>query len=243
MMAKKYLRGKWLALWILLTAIAVLMIVGYQYMRAQSFNEDPLFWEREVQKIEARYDGNYPQDVVVFIGSSSIRKWEMLAEDMAPIQALNHGFGGSKIKDSTYYLDRLVFPFTPRAVVLFAGTNDINGVEGAGKTGRQVYEGFVEFVETVRAEHPDLAVYYISISPTKARWKVWDDANEANQLIASYAETTENLTFIDTTEELLGTDGTPNKDLFAWDGLHLNEDGYTLWTSIIRPVLEKDLNQ
>jgi len=28
-------------------------------------------------------------------------------------------------------------------------------------------------------------------------------------------------------------------DLFIQDGLHLNEKGYALWTSIIGPVLDK----
>lgn len=242
-MNNKYLRGKWLALWIALAAIAALMIVGLKYMQAQSFNEDPAYWESDIQKIEARYNGSYPKDAVVFIGSSSIRKWETLTEDMKPFTALNHGFGGSKIKDSTYYLDRLVFPFEPRAVVLFAGTNDINGIEGASKTGEQVYEGFIEFVNVVRAQNPELPIYYISVSPTNARWKVWDEAQKANELIAAYCETQDKVTFIDTTSQLLGADGKPNKDLFIYDGLHLNEKGYAVWTSIIKPVLEKDLSR
>lgn len=233
-------KGLWIVLGVV-AALAALVIIALNQMRAQSFNEDPAYWENDIAKIEARYNGNYPQDVVVFIGSSSIRKWETLADDMAPIPALNHGFGGSKIKDSTYYLDRLVFPFKPRAVVLFAGTNDINGVEGSSKTGEQVYEGFVDFVEAIRAEDPELPIYFISISPTNARWKVWDEAHKANELIAAYTATQHNVAFIDTTEQLLGADGLPNKDLFVWDGLHLNADGYAVWTSIIKPILEKDL--
>jgi len=241
-----YLHGKWLILWLVLIAAAVLAILAIMAVnqgRAQTFNEDPAYWEADIARIEDRYQGGYPQDVVVFLGSSSIRKWKTLAEDMLPFTALNHGFGGSKIKDSTYYLDRLVFPFKPRAVVLFAGTNDINGVAGASKTGEQVFDGFVEFVEAVRAEDPELPIYYISISPTRARWKVWAEVHKANELIADYAATQEKVTFIDTTDELLGTDGKPNKALFVWDGLHLNTDGYAIWTSIIKPILEADLGQ
>jgi len=36
-------------------------------------------------------------------------------------------FGGSRIHQVVHYVDRISFPIKPRAVVLFAGTNDIPG--------------------------------------------------------------------------------------------------------------------
>jgi lysophospholipase L1-like esterase len=230
--------------WIILAVCVVLassVFVGHRAFRKLITNEDPAYWEKAIAKIEARYGRDYPQDVVVFTGSSSIRFWGTLVDDLAPIPAVNHGFGGSKIKDSTYYLNRLVFPFSPRAVVLFAGTNDINNVEGSTKTGKQVYEGFIEFVEAIREADSDLPVYYLSITPTKARWALWKEANLANELIAEYAATQENVTFVDATEAFLGTDGTPNRALFKLDGLHPGKKGYAAWTSIIRPILMEDL--
>jgi lysophospholipase L1-like esterase len=230
--------------WIVLAVCVVLagsIFVGYRAFRKLVTNEDPAYWEKAIARIQGRYGGDYPQDVVVFIGSSSIRFWGTLVDDLAPIPAVNHGFGGSKIKDSIYYLDRLVFPFSPRAVVLFAGINDINNVEGSTKTGRQVYEGFVGFIEAIRERYSDLPVYYISITPAKARWALWKEANLANELIAEYAATQENVTFIDTTESFLGADGTPDKALFKLDGLHPGKKGYAVWTSIIKPILMQDL--
>lgn len=231
-------------LWIVLGVVLGLggLVLGaYLFLRRGALNEDPAYWEGAIARIERRYGGDYPQDVVVFLGSSSIRFWGTLGNDLAPIPALNHGFGGSKIKDSTYYLDRLVFPFSPKAVVLFAGTNDINEIRGSTKTGEQVYDGFVEFVKAVRETDSDLPMYYVSILPTKARWAVWQEASRANRLIAEYAATQENVTFIDTTEAFLGPDGTPNRGLFKLDGLHPNKNGYRVWTSIIKPVLMQDL--
>jgi len=87
-----------------------------------------------------------------------------------------------------------------------------------------------------------LPIYYISISPTKARWNVWSDGQRANRLIAEYAITQPNVTFIDVTSQLLATDGTPNEELLFWDGLHLNAKGYAVWASVIKPTLEADLN-
>ena len=230
----------WIGLAIVL-GLGFLVLAAYLYLRRQATNEDPAYWERTISRIERRSGGDTSQDAVVFLGSSSIRFWGTLADDMAPIPVLNHGFGGSKIKDATYYLDRLLFPFSPRAVVLFSGTNDINEIKASTKTGEQVYGGFVEFVEALRQRDPDLPLYYISITPTRARWAVWTEAQRANELIAAYAATQEKVTFVDTTAAFLGPDGTPNKSLFKIDGLHPNKEGYQVWTSIVKPLLMEDL--
>ena len=214
----------------------------YSQMQAQSKNENPSFWEQDISAIEKQYGEELPQGVIVFYGSSSIRKWGTLEEDMAPFPVVNHGFGGSKVADATYYADRLVFPFNPIAVVIFSGTNDINGVAGNSKSGEIVFERVVELFDTIHANMSDVPIFYVSISPTNASWKVWEEAHTANQLIAAYAEERESIIFIDTTDVLLDSQGQPNKDLFVWDGLHLNEDGYALWTSIIKSIIEAELN-
>ncbi len=46
---------------------------------------------------------------------------------MAPLPALNRGFGGSKFHQVAHYADRTVIPYHPRAVVLFAGTHELAG--------------------------------------------------------------------------------------------------------------------
>ena len=231
-------------LWLVLAVLGGLgglILLAYLYLKRQALNEDPAYWEGTIARMEARYGGDYPQDVVVFLGSSSIRFWRTLEDDLAPIPAVNHGFGGSKIKDATHYVDRLVFPFSPRAVVLFSGTNDINEIRSSTKTGEQVYDGFVEFVQAVRERDSELPIYYLSITPAKTRWAVWPEADLANKRIAEYAATQEKVIFLDTTEAFLGADGTPNRGLFRLDGLHPNKNGYRVWTSIIKLVLMEEL--
>ena len=237
-------RGKKVALFIVIGIVVVLTVLFLSFMsmmKKQSANEDPTYWEKDIKKIEARYEGKKPNVDMVFIGSSSIRKWVSLESDMAPYKVVNHGFGGSKVQDSTYYYDRLVTPFKPEVIVFFAGTNDINGIEGISKSGEEVFEKVKEFYEKSQSILPDVPVYYISISPTKARWKAWEDAKTANELIEEYANTQKMLTMIDTTDELLNGEGLPNEELFVFDKLHLNEEGYKLWNSIIRPIVTESM--
>ena len=77
------------------TGVAIGVAVYYGITSAQLSNEDPLYWESEVRSIEARYGGAIPSVDIVFVGSSSIKKWASLAADMRPLTAVNHGFGGS----------------------------------------------------------------------------------------------------------------------------------------------------
>ena len=89
--------------------------------------EDPLRWTEDVTRLAAR--ASTVERPVVFLGSSSIRRWDSLPEDMAPLPVLNRGFGGSRIHDSVHWFDALVVPEDPRALVVFAGTNDLSGKE------------------------------------------------------------------------------------------------------------------
>ena len=63
-------------------------------------SEDPLVWEEAIRALESETRNRYrPGQGVVFVGSSSIRLWDTLAQDMAPIEVIQHGFGGAKLND------------------------------------------------------------------------------------------------------------------------------------------------
>src|SRR5437660_1775403 len=67
-----------------------------------------------------------PSGAVLFIGSSSIRLWTTLAKDFPELTVINRGFGGSAIADSVRYTPRIILPYKPRMIVLYAGGNDIH---------------------------------------------------------------------------------------------------------------------
>jgi len=192
-------------------------------------------WEPEIQAFESMDRTNPPpQGAALFLGSSSIRKWTTLAEDMEGIQTVRRGFGGSRIADSTEFAGRIVFPYKPRMIVFYAGDNDI--AEGA--TPDRVLADFKAFVEKIHARSPDLPIAFISIKPSMARWERIDALRVANALVRHYCESGHGLKYIDVYTLMLGCDGRPLPELFEGDGLHLNRAGYKLWTRIIRPHLE-----
>jgi lysophospholipase L1-like esterase len=193
-------------------------------------------WEKDIRAYEeADKTSAPPQGAIVFIGSSSTRRWKTLAEDFREYPVINRGFGGSQIIDSVYYADRIVIPYRPRLVVLQAGSNDIN----AGKKAEQVLADFKAFVARVRAELPDVRIAFTSISPSPSRWAQADEQKKANRLIEEYVRAGKNLDYIDLWDQFLGLDGKPREDLFIEDRLHNNAAGYKIRAEVVRPHLQQ----
>lgn len=217
----------------------ILVLVYWLVMSRMAKNLKPTFWEFAVKGIEKRYKGDLPQSKILFYGSSSISFWKTLKDDMAPLQVLNHGIPGIKITDATYYIDRLATPFHPKAMVLFAGTNDMSGIKGGTRTGEEVYRSTIEFFEKARESMPGTPIYYIAITPTPTKRKVRADVDTANRMIREYIEENANmgLRFIDCEKGILDENGQPKRELFRMDGIHFNGKGYKVWTECIRPVL------
>ncbi len=172
---------------------------------------------------------------VLFVGSSSIRLWNDLEtsfEDQPVV--IKRGFGGSQLLDCVKLVDRLVIPYKPRMVVVYAGENDI--AEGASP--RQVLERFTAFVQAVKAELPDSRIAYVSIKPSPLRAGLMPQVREANDLIRTYSQTEPQLDFIDVYSLMLDASGQPRGELFANDRLHLNAEGYSLWQRVIASRLK-----
>lgn len=177
-----------------------------------------------------------PPGGVLFMGSSSIRLWTTLASDFPELPVINRGFGGSQIFESTRYADRIAAPYKPKLIVMFAGTNDL---DYGNKSPAQVLQEFKDFAAKIHTLLPDTRVAYISISPTRSRWKEEGNVLEANYLIQRYIiETnspTQKLSFLDAHSQLLTTNGQPPENLERPDGLHFNTEGYKVWTSLLKP--------
>ena len=197
-------------------------------------------WQTEIEQLE-QLDSQEtdPEHAILFIGSSSVRLWDTIAEDMAPWTTIRRGYGGAKISDLAVFVERLVNPHEFDALAIFVA-NDITGAKD-DKTPEEVLEIYRYLVATVRKTKPTQPIYFISITPTSARFQVWETSKRANQLIEKYSQSDPSLHYIDTADRYLNSDGTPNDRLFRDDKLHLNRDGYKLWGEIIQAELSQSL--
>ena len=187
--------------------------------------EDPLEWREKVEAFELEAQSSPPPSrAALFVGSSSIRLWDTLEEDMAPMPVIKRGFGGSRLFDSVYWADSLVLAHDPAVIVMFSGTNDLKGDEP--KSAERV-----------------CAIIYIAISPTKKRIEHLDLVHKTNRQIASFCESDDSLYFLDTASGLLNDWGYPDMQWFDEDELHLNPRGHALWTSHIKPLVARLLER
>ena len=191
-------------------------------------------WEPAIQAFEAQGCGPHTEPgPVLFVGSSSIRFWDTLAADLAPIPVLNRGFGGAQLPDLLRYADRIIRPCQPRAVVIYAGENDL-GIWWIWPG--LVINRFQQLVERLRQANPDLPILLLAIKPSPYFAHRQARQTEANRLLRAYSEATPGLDFIDVAQPLLNAQGGLRSELYR-DGLHLNAAGYALWREQVRPVL------
>jgi lysophospholipase L1-like esterase len=190
-------------------------------------------WESAIAAFEAS-DRTSPPPIgeIVFVGSSTIRLWDV-DRYFPDLKIINRGFGGSQLSDAVRYAERIVTPYKPRIVVVYAGDNDIY----AGATSEQVVISFEQFVRIVRAKVPDVRIVFIGIKPSLDRWDVIERIRLANEMIRAYAGHDDNVAFVDVDQAMLGWDEKPRPELFVADGLHLTPAGYELWSALLRPLL------
>lgn len=218
--------------------LTVLLAVSSRQLFSQS--NGALLWEEDIRKFE-HLDSTeiYPDDAILFVGSSSIRLWATLAQDMEPFEVIQRGYGGAKLSDLTVFAERIVYPHPSKAIVLFVA-NDITGND-EDKSAEEVEKLFRDLLATIRRKYPETPVFWIATTPTPLRWPVWPEIASANHRIENACKEYDNTCFIRTDSAFLGKTDRPVTELFQADSLHLNAQGYTVWKKIIKGELERVL--
>ena len=222
--------------WLAVLGVVALIGVPSSRLWTQAAGADADRWESAIKKFEdADKVAPPPQNAIVFIGASSIVRWN-LRESFPELgaQAINRGFGGSLAADSTRYADRIVIPYKPRIVVFYAGDNDVE----ANHTPQQIAGDFAAFERKVHAALPETQIVFISIKPSIRRFPWIEQIKGANALVKQYCAIHAHLTFVDIVPQMLGADGKPRKELLVEDGLHMTPAGYKIWNDALRPILQ-----
>ena len=191
----------------------------------------------EIEKFkELDTKNDYAPESILFLGSSSIRLWETLKEDMAPMQLIQRGYGGAHFRDLIFYIDTILNEHDLSMIVCFVA-NDISQ-KNSDEAVKTIIRNYDYVIKRIRKKHPNLPILQISITPTESRWHLWSKINELNMALKDYCASHSKMVFLETTSHFLNAEGLPKKELFRRDKLHLNKEGYSLWNSLIRPQVE-----
>jgi lysophospholipase L1-like esterase len=217
-------------LWISIVGVAVSGVGA-----GEVADPDPNRFAKDIARFVAWDSQNaVPANPILFVGSSSIRGWKT-RESFPQLPVINRGFGGSHISDVIHFSDRIVLPYAPKLIVVYAGDNDVKD----GKSAARVLCDYRRFVELVHGKFPDTGIIFITIKPSGSRWSLWPEMNKANNLIKAFSEKSGRLFLADLGTPLLGADGKPDDSLFRSDRLHLNDKGYRVWARALEPVIDK----
>jgi hypothetical protein len=177
-----------------------------------------------------------PSNGILFIGSSSIRKWADLEERFPNKPIIRRGVGGCELEQLVdFYTSYILFPYHPKKIFIYAGDNDI----ASGVPAEHVADEFTRLWMLIHYKLPEGQIYFMSIKRCAARAKYYDEVDRANELIMTYLKDKPNSQFIDL-NTIISKQGTqqPDSVLFEPDYIHLNKAGYDRWQKVLAPYID-----
>ena len=219
---------------LLMLALAIDLTAGFASAKQELDTSSK--WEKAIAAFEkADVSNPPPKGGIEFIGSSTITKWTTLAQDFPGLPVFNRGFGGSQIKDTTFFASRIIIPYAPRIIVFHAGDNDL----AAGAKPEQVIADLKELIELVHAKLPETEFCFISLKPSVKRERLRPEQQKVNEGAMELSKSNPRFHYIDEYHMVTDANGNPRPELFAADDLHLSEAGYKLLVERVRPFLKE----
>ena len=199
-----------------------------------SVEAQPFFQEVEAfSKVDAERPP--PPNAILFIGSSSFKLWKGVDSCFPGKTIINRAFGGSSLTHQIDYIDRIVYPYSPRQILIYCGENDI--ADSKLVTADTVLQRFKRLHALIRIKYPKVPISFVSIKPSPIRAEFLPTVIESNKLIKSFCRRSRRTDFIDVFTPMLGLNNKPREDIFLSDRLHMNKEGYAIWTKSIEYYL------
>ncbi|MEZ5419784.1 MAG: hypothetical protein R2708_20905 [Vicinamibacterales bacterium] len=194
---------------------------------------DPLRFAAELAAFDAEdAAAPPPADAVLFVGSSSIRYWDV-GRVFPTLATIRRGYGGSHVSDTRRLADRLILRYRPAVVVFYAGDADV----AAGKDAATIARDTLDLVSFIHDRLPGTGVVVIGTKPSPLHWRHMATIRDANRRVREGLDGAPRAAYADAEAALLGADGHPRPDFYQENRLNLNEAGYEAWTAALSPAI------
>ena len=181
---------------------------------------------------------------VVFMGDSITEEWSNLYPDYFDTKGyINRGIGGQTTPQMLIRFKPDVIDLEPDIVVILAGTNDIAGNTGPSNV-KMITDNIFSMAELARAHQ--IKVVLSSILPVfEYEWAkeikdVPATIDSVNDELKKYVND-HGLVYLDYFSPMVDQRKGLNKD-YTYDGVHPNQDGYILMSSLAEKVLSRLLH-
>ena len=138
-------------------------------------------------------------DMVLFVGDTFFSPdgdWTSFYTDYATKKAYTVGISSTTTEDWQIISERLVYPYSPKAVVIHCGANDIFDDKDSGTT---TAASLITLFKTYHERMPDTKIYWFTIEPKAGQSST--EADAANKAVEEFAADKDWLVVIDPENE------------------------------------------
>jgi lysophospholipase L1-like esterase len=208
-----------------------LLVFYVQFVLAQ----DPLRFINEIEQLENIDHQLHPnKETIVFAGSSSFRMWRDIADYFPDYNIVNSGFGGSHMSDLLYFADQLIIKFKPDKVFIYEGDNDLE----SKKSPEEIITTTNNLINMIKMKLPGAEIFLLSAKPSPARWYLKKSYEMLNDKFIQLSLTHKNVHYVNVWDIMINSSGSPIKNIFIEDSLHMNKSGYELWANEIYKYID-----
>ncbi len=208
-------------------SLFIILLLSFEVVKSQ----DPTRFSDHVSKLAAtKHEFKKNQQVNLFVGSSSILRWTDIKSHFPGKNIINNGFGGSHMSDLHYYIEELVIRHSPDRVFIYEGDNDI----ASGKSPNEIMQTTREVIHLIESKLKGVEIVIISAKPSIKRWHLKENYTSLNTLYKDFCASKKNLHFADVWSAMITKNGELMQHLFVKDGIHMNSQGYAIWTSVLK---------
>ena len=222
-------------------ALAVVVVVlSVLLYFAKKPTEIADYYNRKCESFELE-NANFAHGQTVFIGDSLTDgcALDVFYPELSTA-AYNRGIGGDTTGGVLKRLKLSLFDIKPSRIIMMIGINDINCMVPNSK----ILDNYGKILGEIKAALPEAEVYCVSVMPVNRDIESYTVVNAeiTNSKVLELNPEIEKLTvsygyrFIDLHADFCDADGFLKKELSP-DGIHLNHDGYTVYSKIIKEAL------
>lgn len=191
----------------------------------------PEFRAKWAKQVEA------DQNAIVFLGDSITQGWGAEFKGLFPgMKLANRGIGGDTTRGMLIRLKEDVLSLNPKAIVILAGTNDLEVQIDPQAIGRN----FELILAGIRAHDPEVPVIVCKVFPSSAKMKrPSDKIKKVNERFTQAVKADPHVTLLDTWTLFVDKKTDDADPQWFRDMLHVNGEGYKKWADLLRPVFAK----
>ncbi|HML63975.1 MAG TPA: GDSL-type esterase/lipase family protein [Dysgonomonas sp.] len=220
------------------TILSILMLFCTMILSAQEIQENILENKTYLERMAYFKANPLTNGQIIFLGNSLTQggKWNEYFPNQKPV---NRGISGDNTLGMLNRLNEIIIA-KPKKVFLMAGINDIS----LSRSNEKIMIGIKSIIYQIETGSPYTKIYVQSLLPINNNRNVYQrmlnkewQIEQLNKELKAFCEK-ENITFINIYPAFLSEDRTLDTR-YTTDGLHLNDNGYTVWVDQIRKYVEE----